>query len=115
VGFDAVVSEDSSGRYVVTVEGDLTFPDTDALVELVTGLVAGSGSADSGSAGSGTVEVVVDVGGLGFLDSSGVRALLQARQATLAKDGSLTVTGAHGVVAEVLRITAVDTLLCAPG
>ena len=105
MAFESVVSEDTPGRYVIKVAGDLAFPDSDGLVETVAGLVADSGTAD----------VVLDLGGVGFLDSSGVRALLQARQATLAKDGSLTVTGAHGTVAEVLRITAVDDLLGSSG
>jgi anti-sigma B factor antagonist len=96
-----VVSEDTPGRYLITLGGDLSFPDSDGLVELVAGLVAESGA----------VTVVLDVSGLEFLDSSGVRALLQARQATLAKDGTLSVTGAQGTVAEVLRITGVDALL----
>jgi anti-sigma B factor antagonist len=103
VGFEAVVSQDTPGRYQIGIGGELAFPDSDDLVELVAGLVAESGA----------VTVVVDVDALEFLDSSGVRALLQARQATLAKDGSLTVTGAQGTVAEVLRITGVDALLYA--
>lgn len=105
MAFEAVVSQGTFGRYVISLDGDVAFPDCERLPELVAGLVAESGA----------VEVVLDLGAVGFLDSSGVRALLQARQAALAKDGSLTVTGARGTVAEVLRITAVDTLLCGQG
>lgn len=103
MAFEAVVSEDTPERYTIKVDGDLASPECDGFAEMVAGLVADRG----------TVDVVVDVSGVGFLDSSGVRTLLQARQATIARGGSLTVTGARGTVAEVLRITAVDSLLCA--
>ena len=55
--------------------------------------------------------VVVDLGGLDFLDSSGVHALVKGYHATNAVGGTLTVRGATGGVARVLYITGVAEVL----
>ncbi|GIH15724.1 hypothetical protein Raf01_38960 [Rugosimonospora africana] len=86
---------------MIKVDGDLDMSTADSLVDTVTGVVAGAGA----------VAVDLDLSGLGFLDSSGIRALLRAHRAIVAQGGSLTVSGARGLVAEVLRITAVEELL----
>jgi anti-anti-sigma factor len=49
--------------------------------------------------------VVVDLGGVTFLDSSGLRALVHGAQAIEAVDGRLLVENATGAVAKVLEIT----------
>jgi len=55
-------------------------------------------------------ELVVDLAGVPFLDSSGVRALLQAR-ATAAEHGmSVRVRNPQDLVAQVLRVTLVADL-----
>lgn len=58
--------------------------------------------------------VVVDLGALGFLDSSGVHALISAYHAARARDGHLYVANAGGVVADVLELTGVGGLLARP-
>lgn len=105
MGVEAVVSQDTPGRYVIKLAGDLAYPTSDELVATVARVVADSG----------TVNVVVDLSGVRFLDSSGVESLMRARSTTLAASGSLSVTGAAGTVAEVLRITAVDGVLSVEG
>lgn len=86
---------------MIKVDGDLDMSTAESLVDTVTGVVAGAGA----------LAVNLDLSGLGFLDSSGIRALLRARRAVVAQGGSLTVSGARGLVAEVLHITAVEELL----
>lgn len=63
---------------------------------------------------SGTAVVVVDLAGVGFLDSTGVRALVDAHRAAGRLDRHLYVAGAHTWVAKVLDVTGVGPLLAAP-
>ncbi|AEV83298.1 anti-sigma factor [Actinoplanes sp. SE50] len=60
-------------------------------------------------------EVFVDVSGVGFLDSTGVHALVTAHHAARGRGGRLYVVGAAGSVAAVLEMTGLDALLKAPG
>jgi anti-anti-sigma factor len=55
--------------------------------------------------------VVVDLGGLTFLDSSGVHALVTAHRSAVERGGRLAVVNAAGMVAHVLDITGVGGLL----
>jgi anti-sigma B factor antagonist len=58
--------------------------------------------------------VVVELAGLTFCDSSGVRALLGMHRRAQDLGRDLRVHGAAGSVAEVLRLTGVDRILQAP-
>jgi anti-anti-sigma factor len=49
--------------------------------------------------------VVIDLGAVTFLDSSGLRALVHGAQALEAVDGRLLVENATGAVARVLELT----------
>jgi anti-anti-sigma factor len=55
--------------------------------------------------------MVVDLGGLEFITSAGLRALLVAQRTVSAAGARLVVCGVHGVVREVFRIARFDTLL----
>jgi len=55
--------------------------------------------------------VVVDVGGLDFLDSSGVHGLIVAHHAALGSGKKLFVVNPRGSVATVLELTGVTRLL----
>jgi anti-sigma B factor antagonist len=58
--------------------------------------------------------VVVDVGGLRFLDSTGLHGLVTAHQAARADGRQLYAVNATGPVAAVLDITGVGSLLRPP-
>ena len=60
---------------------------------------------------SGAGAVVLDLSDLAFVDSSGVSALLSAAQLCRDRGQSFTVTGAHGVVEQVFRISGIEALL----
>jgi anti-sigma B factor antagonist len=61
------------------------------------------------------MNLVVDLAGVSFLDSSGIRRLMDA-QRELADNGvKMTVTGAHGVVLTVLKVTGVYHALTGEG
>lgn len=99
--FETAASIDTDGHRVITVRGDVDLETSDGLLAAVQHVLSDHPAA----------EVIVDLTAVGFLDSSGVRALLRARSEAVARGGSLTVSGARGLVADVLRITAVDELL----
>lgn len=95
------VEEQAPGRFVMSLDGDLDLATAPALADAVAGLLVGAR----------VEQLLVDLAGVRFLDSSGVRALLQARRAT-AEHGAGFMVGRPGeMVAEVLRMAAVDQLL----
>jgi anti-sigma B factor antagonist len=52
--------------------------------------------------------VVLDLSKLEFIDSTGVRLLLEAHAASIADSNRLSFRGVRDQVAQVLRVTAVD-------
>lgn len=90
------------GRVVVTLTGEC---DLAAQPELTTVLSAAVRAAPV---------VVVDVGGLRFLDSTGLHGLVTAHQAARANGRHLYAVNASGAVATVLDITGIGSLLRPP-
>ena len=96
-----VLEERTQGRYVISLDGDLDMATAPVLAEAVNRLMAGT-----------TVgQLMVDLAEVRFLDSSGVRALLQARKAAEEHGVTFMVSRPGEFVAEVLRMAAVDHLL----
>lgn len=62
----------------------------------------------------GISEIVVDLAEVDFLDSAGVRVLVQASRETTAAGATLYLKGAEGWVARVLEITGVAEFLPPP-
>jgi anti-anti-sigma factor len=58
--------------------------------------------------------VIVDLGGLTFMDSSGIHGLVAAHRSLRDDGGCLYAINATGVVAQVLDLTGVGELLRAP-
>jgi anti-sigma B factor antagonist len=52
--------------------------------------------------------VVLDLNDLEFMDSTGIRLLLEAHAASAADSNRLSITGVREQVAQVLRVTGVD-------
>ncbi len=100
--FEAMVSGANPDRIVVTLAGecDLTVRD-----ELVAALLPAVERAPV---------VVVDAGGLEFLDSSGINGLITAHRTALGRGSRVYLVNATGVVAELLAITGVGDLLRPP-
>lgn len=98
---ETAASSDGHGHRVLTVRGDVDLETSDALLAALRRVLTDDPVPD----------VIVDLTAVSFLDSSGVRALLRAHGEAVARGGSLSITGAQGIVADVLRITAVDELL----
>ena len=60
---------------------------------------------------NGTVHLVADLRGAGFLDSAGLGALVASRTALRARGGSLTLVASTGRTLQLLRITGLSDAL----
>ena len=56
-------------------------------------------------AAEGVKLIILDLSGVSFLDSSGLRAIIQAGNLLAAQDGRLLIEGASGATQRVLEIT----------
>ena len=91
-----------NGAVTVKISGDIDLATADKV-----------GDALAAALGS-SANVRVDLSGVTFLDSTGIRALVQAYRLASSKGGSLHVFGAKHWVAKVLDVTGVGPLLSAP-
>jgi anti-anti-sigma factor len=62
-----------------------------------------------------TSSLIVDLGGVRFMDASGIRALLDADAAARGLGGRVVILGAHGPVRRVLEVTGVFERFQHPG
>ncbi|MGC5021182.1 STAS domain-containing protein [Micromonospora sp. DT47] len=62
----------------------------------------------------GLIEIVVDLAGVTFIDSTGVATLLSGAAEAVGRGATLRIVDPQPVVARVLRITAVGPLLGLP-
>lgn len=95
------VEQRAPHQFVVTLAGELDMATGPILTDAVTDLLE-RGRVDA---------MVVDVSELRFLDSSGLRALLQAHAAATERSAGFAVHGARDPVAQVIRIAALDQVL----
>ena len=56
-------------------------------------------------------EVIVDLSQVGFLDSSGIRALVMSHRASTAAGGSLALRGPSSEAAQVLELTRLNEVI----
>jgi anti-anti-sigma factor len=99
---DTVAGE--SGEIVVRVAGELDMNTEPALSKVLHQVLDEAADRD----------VVVDLADLSFLDSSGVRALLEGDALATQRGRKLRARNARGIVARVLYLTGVDALLGLP-
>ena len=81
-------------RAVLRIDGDIDACTAPHLRERVLDL-----------AGNGTVHVIADLRGVGFLDSADLGALVAARKELRGRAGSLMLVAGTGRIVQVLRIT----------
>lgn len=85
---------------VVTITGRVDHTNSGAFLDALTG-----------HAGESQQGMVVDVAGLEFITSAGLRALLVSHRTISARGGRMNVAGVTGSVREVFRISKFDALL----
>ena len=54
---------------------------------------------------------IIDLGGVDYIDSSGLGTLVNIHRRSMQKGGSLVITGIHGLVKELFEMTRLDTVL----
>jgi len=97
-----VECQDFADCKVVSVSGRVDHTSSDRFLEDV-GVHASAVPANGG--------MVIDLSGLEFITSAGLRALLLAQRTVNGAGGKLVVSGIRGVVKEVFRISKFDALL----
>jgi anti-sigma B factor antagonist len=88
---------------VVTVRGEIDLASAPELAGLLVELT-----------GQGHRYIAVDLASVEFMDSTGVRALIDASERLRSAGGRLVIQAAHARVERVLELTGVDRLLRAP-
>lgn len=91
--------QDAKGREVVAVRGEIDVATSPALREELYQLIDG-----------GARDVVVDLSGLGFIDSSGLGVLVAALKHMRERDGQLVLAGLVQPALRVFEITDLTTL-----
>jgi anti-sigma B factor antagonist len=84
-------------RAVLRIDGDIDTCTAPQLRDRVLGL-----------AGHGTVHLIADLRGVGFLDSAGLGALVAARTELRGRAGSLRLVPGTGRIAQMLQITGLS-------
>lgn len=96
-----IISEPAgTGAIVVTVRGDVTFGNAERLARDM------HAALDSGAS-----RLVVDVSEVGFMDSSGLSALLRAATTARRTDGSVVLVHEPGGPPSILRFKGVEQLM----
>lgn len=95
-----MTTDDAGGHRVLHVAGRVDHTNAQDFMDRLAAQTADLG-AERG--------LVVDLGGLDLITSPGLRGLMLARKSLGAP--RLVVTGIHGTVAEVFRVSKFDTLL----
>jgi anti-anti-sigma factor len=96
----SLVAAVDNGEARVTMQGELDLDRADVVAGQLSALAA-----------QGATTVVIDASGLSFIDSSGLRALLSARDQLAAAGASLQVINLSPAVERVLEMTGTRELL----
>ncbi|MEO5373038.1 MAG: STAS domain-containing protein [Alphaproteobacteria bacterium] len=89
----------SGGRAAVALQGDLTLSDRGAFDSLIPQIVKGGGDA-----------IVVDLGGLTYMDSAGLGMLLTLREKAGAAGAAVVLAKQQGDVKDLLELACFNTL-----
>ena len=95
-----VTTRDEGGRAVVSATGEVDVFTVPRLDDALTALTS-----------AGRTDVVVDLSGVDFLDSTGLSVLVKAQQTVQEAGGKLAVVVTAERVAKVFRITGLDQTL----
>ncbi len=82
---------------VLRIDGDIDAYAAPQIRDRVTGLT-----------GNGTVHIIADLRGAGFLDSAGLGALVASRRELRARGGSLTVVASSDRILQTMQIAGVS-------
>ena len=98
--FDVVVNADGSGQLAVVVTGDLDMMTVPIFV----------GAAQDALEQSPTPRLRLDLGGVNFIDSTGISALVKIRAAAQERGGELELAASSVYVERVLTLVGLSEL-----
>ena len=90
--------EKNGGQAVVSVVGEIDLTSAPRLDDEVTGLIEGA-----------TKDLVIELGGVSFMDSTGLRVLLKASKLLGSTGGTLTLRGPSEPVRRLLEVSGLHT------
>jgi anti-sigma B factor antagonist len=93
----AIEERTDGDERVISLAGELDLSNADRLRDALHGAMR-----------SGATRVVVDLSGLGFIDSTGLRTLLRGQQASRADSNILSFVRARGQVERVMRMAGIE-------
>ena len=99
----ASVTAGESGPLIV-VSGEVDLTNAEELNELVTGQLA-----------DGTLHLTVDVGGLDFADTAGIRVFLLAAKTLRQRGGGLVLLRPQRTLARILEVLGAEEMLAIQG
>ncbi|MCU1346522.1 MAG: anti-sigma-factor antagonist [Acidimicrobiia bacterium] len=94
-----ISTTDDGGRRIIAVAGEI---DVHTCSELEDAVRKGYGS--------GGTQVVLDVAGVGFIDSSGLRSLITLQQEAAATEGALQLRSPSRPVLRLLEVTGLTSM-----
>lgn len=97
------VRSDDPAKVVVAVAGEVDMAVHDLFLERLAEVIRGAG----------TREVIVDLSETSFMDSGGIRVLIEGRRLAYSLDVVYLVTGVKGLVQTVLEVSGVLNTLTA--
>ncbi|MFD4233354.1 STAS domain-containing protein [Streptomyces sp. NPDC058542] len=92
-----ITARDAATGPVIEIVGDLDYDTAPRLREVVDGLTVAAGHL-----------LVLDLAGLNFCDSSGINALLSARNLTIEQGGHIALAAVPANTARILRVVGLD-------
>lgn len=101
-----VTTDEVPGGWLVEVSGEIDLHTAPSLRTALDSAVA-----DAASAGSDGADVVVDLSGVGFMDSTGLGELVGAHKALSRAGGRLHLVVTSDRVARLLTLTGLDEVL----
>ena len=92
-----VIERDEQGRAIVSVSGEVDLLTAPVLRERMTASIESNGG-----------DVVLDLSGVTFLDSSGLGVILGAHRRLRERDGTLQIVATAPAVLKILTLTGLD-------
>lgn len=87
---------------------ELQLNDVDGVIEVIGEIDASTAGQLSAAIAEREGDVVIDVAGVGFIDSSGIRALISSQQAIEASSSTMTIRNPSPAVLRLFQLSSLE-------